>query len=135
MVRYESLIKILEKEGCMQLPGDLLEIGAFVGGGTRKLACYARQFSKKVYAIDVFNPLSDLTVNEKGVKMSDLYSDTLQRLGLTMFEAYWFNTCRCHNIITIPKDSKKVRFPSNLKFCFAFINGNHSPDYVINDYH
>ena len=44
---YEVLIKILEKEGTARLPGDFVEIGSFVGGGTRKLAKYAMRFGKK----------------------------------------------------------------------------------------
>ena len=119
----------------MKLPGDLIEIGTFVGGGTRKLACYARRFHKKVYAIDIFDPSADLTICEKGIKMADIYSSILKKLGLTMFEAYWFNVGKYHNVITIPKDSKKVRFPPTQKFCFAFIDGNHSPDYVMNDFY
>ncbi|MBS7649481.1 MAG: hypothetical protein QXU67_04080 [Candidatus Bathyarchaeia archaeon] len=61
MVGYETLIKVCERERLMRLQGDIVEIGAFVGGGTRKLARYASQFNKKVYAIDIFNPSVDLT--------------------------------------------------------------------------
>jgi hypothetical protein len=46
LVGYESLIRVLEKEGTMKLPGDVIEIGSFVGGGTRKLAKYALRFKK-----------------------------------------------------------------------------------------
>ncbi|MGB9830892.1 MAG: class I SAM-dependent methyltransferase [Fervidicoccus fontis] len=119
----------------MELPGDIIEVGSFVGGGTRKLARYALQFKKRVYAVDIFKPSADLTTCEKGVRMADLYTDYLQKLGLTMFEAYWFNVSKYSNVITIPKDSKEVKFRASQKFCFGFIDGNHSPEYVVNDFY
>jgi predicted O-methyltransferase YrrM len=61
LVGYENLIKVLIKERTMELSGDIIEIGSFIGGGTRKLAKYALRFKKKVYAIDIFNPQADLT--------------------------------------------------------------------------
>ena len=57
LVGYESLIKVLDKEWVARLPGDFVEIGSFVGGGTRKLANYAMRFGKRVYAIDIFEIL------------------------------------------------------------------------------
>jgi SAM-dependent methyltransferase len=135
LVGYESLIRVLEKEGTMKLPGDVIEIGSFVGGGTRKLAKYALRFKKKVYAIDIFNSSADLTTCEKGISMADIYTNYLQGLGLTMFEAYWFNVGSFPNVITICSDSKRVKFLKSQKFCFGFIDGNHSPEYVVNDFY
>jgi len=107
LVGYESLIKVLEKEETMKLPGDVIEIGSFVGGGTRKLAKYGLRFKKKVYAIDIFDPSADLIICEKGISMADIYSNYLQKLGLMMFEAYWFNVGRFPNVVTLCADSKK----------------------------
>jgi SAM-dependent methyltransferase len=135
LVGYENLIKVLKKEGTMKLPGEIIEIGSFVGGGTRKLAKYALRFKKRVYAIDIFNPSADLTTCKKGISMADIYTNYLQGLGLTMFEAYWFNIGRFSNVITICGDSKKVKFPKWQRFCFGFIDGNHSPEYVVNDFY
>jgi SAM-dependent methyltransferase len=135
LVGYENLIKILEREGIGKLRGDFIEIGSFIGGGTRKLAKYAMRFGKRVYAIDIFNPLTDFTTCEKGISMADIYTNILQNLGLAMFEAYWFNVGKYPNVVTIPKDSKKIKFPMNQQFAFGFIDGNHSPEYVINDFH
>jgi hypothetical protein len=50
-------------------------------------------------------------------------------------EFYWFNVSRYSNVITIPKDSKKVKFPVDQQFVFGFIDGNHSPEYVVNDFY
>jgi hypothetical protein len=38
------------------------------------------------------------------------------------------------NITTIKQDSKTVSFPPEQKFVFGFIDGNHHPDYVRNDF-
>jgi SAM-dependent methyltransferase len=133
LVGYENLIKVCER--IVKLPGDFVEIGSFVGGGTRKLADYAMRFGKKVYAIDIFNPLADFTTCEKGISMANIYTRILSNIGLTMFEAYWFNVSRYPNVITIPKDSKKVKFPVDQQFVFGFIDGNHSPEYVVNDFY
>lgn len=135
LVGYENLIKVLEKEETMKLPGDLIEIGSFVGGGTRKLAKYVLRFKKKIYAIDIFNPSADLTTCEKGISMADIYSNYLQKLCLTMFEAYWFNVGKFSNVVTLCADSKKIKLPKSQKFCFGFIDGNHSPEYIINDFY
>ncbi|MEM3448455.1 MAG: class I SAM-dependent methyltransferase [Nitrososphaerota archaeon] len=135
MVGYETLIKVFEKERLMQLQGDIVEIGAFIGGGTRKLASYTCQFNKKIYVIDIFDPSADLTINKSGDSMADIYTRNLQKIGMTMFDAYWYNIGRHHNVVTIHKDSKKYKFSSDQKFCFAFIDGNHSPEYVINDFY
>jgi hypothetical protein len=67
--------------------------------------------------------------------MADIYANYLQKLGLTMFEAYWFNVSKYPNVITIPKDSWAIKFPQTKIFCFGFIDGNHSPEYVINDFY
>jgi SAM-dependent methyltransferase len=135
LVGYENLIKVCERESIMKLPGDFIEIGSFVGEGTRKLANYAIQFGKKVYAIDIFDPLADFTTCEKGISMANIYTRILSNIGLTMFEAYWFNISKYPNVITIPKDSKKVKFPVDQQFAFGFIDGNHSPEYVVNDFY
>jgi hypothetical protein len=67
--------------------------------------------------------------------MADIYTNYLQGLGLTMFEAYWFNVGSFPNVITICSDSKRVKFLKSQKFCFGFIDGNHSPEYVVNDFY
>jgi len=99
------------------------------------LARYAKQFKKKVYAIDIFDPLVDLTTYEKGTSMADIYVDHLAKIGLTMFKAYWFNVGRCSNVITIPKDSRNIKFSPHQLFCFGFVDGNHSSEYVTNDFY
>jgi len=140
LVGYENLIKVCEKENIVKLPGDFIEIGSFVGGGTRKLANYAIRFRKRVYAIDIFEPLADFTTCEKGISMADIYTNILSSLGLTMFEAYWFNVSKYPNVITIPKNSACAHeiqrsFPEDQQFAFGFIDGNHSPEYVVNDFY
>ena len=131
-VGYEVLIAFMEKRGLKKLEGDIIEIGAFMGGGTAKLAKFALKYGKKVYAIDIFDPRRDKTPDNNGVKMCDIYQAFLQ--GRSQLEVYQQATNSFDNIVTINKDSKRVRFTRGQKFIFGFIDGNHQPDYVINDF-
>jgi Methyltransferase domain len=131
-VGYESLIDFINDHRLYRLAGDIVEIGAFVGGGTIKLAKLARAYEKKVFVIDVFNPTADQTATPDGVKMNDIYLAFLE--GKSQYEAYCENTRKCGNIVTINEDSKKVKLAVNQKFIFGFIDGNHQPDYVRNDF-
>jgi len=131
-VGYEVLIDFMEKRGLQKLEGDLIEIGAFMGGGTVKLARFGQKYGKKVYAIDIFDPGSDKTPDKNGVKMCDIYQAFLQ--GRSQWEVYQQTTKGFDNIVTINMDSKKVRFHKRQKFVVGFIDGNHQPDYVRNDF-
>jgi hypothetical protein len=131
-VGYEVLIDFIKKRKLQKLDGDIIEIGAFLGGGTVKLARFGRKYGKKVYAIDIFDPESDKTPDKNGVKMCDIYQAFLQ--GRSQLEVYQQATNAFDNIVTINMDSKRVNFPKNQKFIFGFIDGNHQPDYVRNDF-
>ena len=131
-VGYEVLIDFMKKQGLQKLEGDIVEIGAFMGGGTSKLAKFAQKCGKKVYAVDIFDPRSDKTPDKNGVKMCDIYQAFLQ--GRSQLEIYQQTTHAFDNIVTINMDSKKVSFHKGQKFIFGFIDGNHQPDYVRNDF-
>ena len=131
-VGYEVLVDYIHKRKIQKLEGDIVEIGAFMGGGTVKLARFAQKYGKKVYAIDIFDPRRDKTPDKNGVKMCDIYEAFLQ--GRSQLEVYQQATNSLDNIVTINKDSKRVRFTRGQKFILGFIDGNHQPDYVINDF-
>ena len=131
-VGYETLIDYITKNQLYKLKGDIVEIGAFVGGGTVKLAKFARPYGKKVFVVDIFNPEADQTATPDGTRMSDIYLAFLE--GKSQYESYCANTRNYHNIVTIKEDSKKAKFPLNQKFMFGFIDGNHQSDYVLNDF-
>ena len=131
-VGYEVLIDFMKKQGLQKLEGAIVEIGAFMGGGTSKLAKFAQKYGKKVYAVDIFDPRSDKTPDKNGVKMCDIYQAFLQ--GRSQLEVYQQTTHAFGNIVTINMDSKKVSFHKGQRFIFGFIDGNHQPDYVRNDF-
>jgi hypothetical protein len=131
-VGYETLIDFINEHHLCALEGDFIEIGAFVGGGAVKLAKLAQMHSKKVFVIDVFDPMADQTATPHGTTMSDIYLAFLE--GKSQYKMYCENTSSCDNIVTIKEDSKKVKLPANQKFMFGFIDGNHQPDYVRNDF-
>jgi len=132
-VGYENLISFIEERELYKLEGDIVEIGAYMGGGTVKLAEFARRYGKKVYAIDTFDSSLDKTIGKGGVKACDVYQAFLY--GRPMLELYQ-ETIHCFdNIITIQKDSKKVKFPKGQKFIFGFVDGCHQQAYVESDFH
>lgn len=132
-VGYEILVDFMRKREMQKLEGDIIEIGAFLGGGTVKLARFAKNYGKKVYAIDIFDPEFDQTEDVSGVKMCHIYQAFLE--GRSQLEIYQETTKGWDNIITIKEDSKKVKFPKEQKFIFGFIDGNHQIEYVRNDFY
>src|SRR4030042_2152130 len=108
-VGYEVLIDFMKQRALCKLEGDIVEIGAYMGRGTARLAKFARRYGKKVYAIDVFDPGLDNTLSKSGIKAGDVYEAFLK--GRPMSEAYQESTRGLDNIITIREDSKKGSFP------------------------
>jgi predicted O-methyltransferase YrrM len=132
-VGYEVLIDFMKRRALCKLEGDIVEIGAYMGRGTAKLARFAKRYGKKVYAIDVFDPSLDNTISKSGVKAGDVYEAFLR--GRPMLEAYRASTAGFDNIVTIREDSQKVSFPPEQRFMFGFIDGCHQQAYVESDFH
>ena len=132
-VGYEVLIEFIQQRALHELEGDIIEIGAYMGRGTAKLAKLAQRYNRKVYAIDVFDPSLDRTTSRSGIKAGDVYEAFLK--GRSMLEAYQESTRAFGNIITVREDSKKVSFPEEQKFLFGFIDGCHQEAYVENDFY
>ena len=131
-VGYEVLLDFIKQRALHRFDGDMVEIGVLMGGGTVKLARFARKCRKKVYAIDIFDPSVDRTETPDGIKMSDIYEAFLE--GRSQIEVYEEAVRGLDNIVTIKEDSKNVKFPSEQKFMFGFIDGNHQAEYVRNDF-
>lgn len=131
-VGYDVLVEFMKRRGLHRLEGDIVEVGAFMGGGTAKLASFARSCGKRVYAVDSFDPASDTTEDSSGLRMCDIYQALLA--GRSQWEVYQEATRGLKNITTIKGDSKEVSFPEEQRFVFGFIDGNHQPDYVRNDF-
>jgi len=131
-VGYEVLIDFIRERRLMRLEGDLIEIGALLGGGTAKLARFAHEYGRQVYSVDIFSPDFDQSRDDHGNKMSDIYRALLS--GRSQKEVYRESILGLANIVTIEKDSAKVRFPPEQQFVFGFIDGNHDPEYVRNDF-
>ncbi|HEY32021.1 MAG TPA: class I SAM-dependent methyltransferase [Dehalococcoidia bacterium] len=131
-VGYEVLLDFIKARALHRLEGDLIEIGCFMGGGTVKLARYASKYGKRVFAIDVFDPTADVTATPDGTRMCDIYLAFLE--GRSQLEVYEQAVRGLDNVVTIKQDSKTVSFPAEQKFIFGFIDGNHQPDYVRNDF-
>jgi len=134
---YEVLLDFLIDRKTLDLKGDLLEIGAFLGGGTYKLSKIVEKFApyKKVYVVDIFDPNFDTTKCIFGIEMRELYKKSLERFGNVSQETIFLQVTKtCKNIVVIKGDSKCVDLPIK-HLCFAFIDGNHDPSYVENDFY
>jgi len=134
LVGYEAFYDLIDGRGLLRLPGDLVEIGAFCGGGTYKLAKFLKRRGspKTVYAVDVFDCSLDRTLNESGAEMAAVYSGILK--GASQRDVFESVTTGLDNVVVIAGDSKKITLPTEI-VCFAFIDGNHNPCYVQNDFH
>jgi predicted O-methyltransferase YrrM len=132
-VGYEVLIDFLKRRALHKLEGDIIEIGAYMGRGTAKLAKFARGHGKMVYAIDIFDPSLDETTSRSGIRAGDVYEAFLR--GRSMLEVYQKSTRGFDNIVTIGEDSKKIGFSEEQKFIFGFIDGCHQESYVENDFY
>jgi hypothetical protein len=131
-VGYENLIRFIEERALQFLDGDIIEIGAYMGGGTVKLAEFAKRYGKKVFAVDTFDPGVDRTVGRGGVTAGEVYEAFLE--GPSMFEVYEKTTGAWDNIVTIRKDSRYLAFPREQRFFFGFVDGCHQRSYVENDF-
>ncbi len=134
MSGYEILLDTIIQQKIYQLNGDFVEIGVFLGGGTYKLSKLLEKLgvNKKIYAIDIFNPEFDKTVCTQGKTMSELYKKILKEKN--QYEIYKEITKDCKNVVTLIGDSKKITILCE-KIAFAYIDGNHSPEYVRNDFY
>lgn len=132
-VGYGNLINFMEERSLCELEGDIIEIGAFMGGGTVKLAEFAKKYGKTVHVVDIFEPSLDQTMSVSGMSACDVYEAFLE--GHSMWEVYQEATRQFDNVITIRKDSKKVNFDEKQKFVFGFVDGCHEETYVTNDFY
>jgi len=132
-VGYEVLIDFINQQALYELEGDIVEIGAYMGRGTAKLAKLAQRYGKKVYTIDVFDPSLDKTISKSGIKAGDVYEAFLK--GRSILQAYQESTKGIDNIVTIREDSRKISFSQEQRFIFGFIDGCHQQAYVENDFH
>jgi methyltransferase family protein len=134
LVGYEALIEFFQRRGLANVPGDVVEIGAFKGGGTYKLAKFLQKhrLQKKVYTIDCFDTQFDVTKTVDAMTMAEYYERQLAgKCQRAIFDEV---TAGMANIVVIADDSKRVNLSAQA-LSFAFIDGNHSDEYVINDYY
>lgn len=134
MSGYELLLDVIIEKKIYQLEGDFVEIGAFIGGGTYKLSKLLQKLKigKKIYVIDTFSlSLDDHTCKQKN---ETLKSHKRIMENKEQYEVFKKVTKDCENIIALVGDSKKVILPCE-RIAFAYIDGNHSYEYVKNDFY
>ena len=90
---------------------------------------------KRIFVCDIFSPDTDFTTNLYGMKMANIYLRYLEAFeGKSQWEIFSALTSKCNNIIVLKVDSKKAVFDTK-EICLGIIDGNHSPDYIKNDFY
>jgi Methyltransferase domain len=137
MSGYEAVIRAADRLDLAHVDGDVLEIGALLGGGTVKLCHHfaARAPARRVIALDVFDPEFDQTTNTSGRTMASYYGAALGATAPQSSQRAVFDqvTAGCRNLVVVVGDSMTAEIPSN-HLCFAVIDGNHAPEYVRSDF-
>jgi hypothetical protein len=130
---YGIILAMLAGLGIEHVEGDVIEIGALLGGGTYQLCKYFERFAptKRVFAIDVFDPHFDVSTALDGSTMAQAYVAILE--GRDQRSVYDDVTRSCTNLITINADSATVELPCEA-IAYAHIDGNHDPRYVRSDF-
>jgi hypothetical protein len=132
-VGYEVLLEEAERNGVASLEGDVLEIGAFLGGGTAKLSDWfaLNAPAKRVVTVDIFDPEFDPSTTAEGWTMSELYASALDDRGQrAVFDEI---TAGRENLVVIQGDSTSVDVPAQ-RLAFAFVDGSHVPAHVQSDF-
>jgi hypothetical protein len=123
-----QIIEAIERAGCGQLAGDVLEIGSYTGAMTRLLAEWAAPYDKIVHTIDPFDLSHEQSVTAGGMQLADYY---LTQLG-DKTQAEWFkeNIEDCPNVLLFTGRSYDYMPPPGLRLCAAVVDGNHQPNHV-----
>ncbi len=132
-VGYETLVEILMGRRIIALPGNFIEIGAFLGGGTAKLAKIAALCGKKVWVVDIFDPNFDKTATVDGMAMNDMYRGFVRYASQEQIFR-WVTGPYAQHLKVLKGDSRLVKVPLHAQFSFGFIDGNHDPAWVDNDF-
>jgi hypothetical protein len=135
---YSRLLVEIERNRIADVPGDVVEIGVLLGGGTYKLCKYFEREApeKRVYAVDIFDPSFDTTAGAEGDTMAQLYEQALGDTvihGRSQREIFDHITRDCRNLTVLAEDSATVDLPAD-RLAFAYVDGNHSAPYVRSDF-
>ena len=134
---YETILDFLKENRIYEVDGDIVEIGVFLGGGTYKLCKFYEKYApdKMIFAVDIFDPEIDEAECTRGIKMKDLYSAQLKQFsGKSQLDIFRTVTKENKNLEVIIGDSRDLILPCST-ISFAYIDGNHSPEYVMNDFY
>jgi hypothetical protein len=132
---YEALLDVVLAERLNELPGDVLEIGVLMGGGTAKLCGLLGRLApdKRVIAVDLFDPSFDPTESPLGMSMAEIYDVKVGDHGSDQRAVFDKVTSGARNLVVVAGDSTKVGIPTD-QLALAFIDGHHATDYVRADF-
>jgi len=136
-VGYEGIIEFILTHRLLEVEGDMVEVGTFLGGGTYKLSRFLSFLGvdKKIYTIDCYDFGADTTVDRNNIVMGNVYREVLNYYckDKTQEDVVKEATRLCDNVVVIKDDSLLVNFTTPL--CFGFIDGAHDVKHVESDFY
>jgi Methyltransferase domain len=126
---YVTVLGVLDE--CATVPGDVLEIGALTGAGSRVLGEWAQEHGRVLIVVDIFAPGTDTTQNTDDRMMADIYREVLG--SHDNWELFAHNTAPITRMIVYRMPSRCVVFPSEQRLCLAFVDGSHIYEDVLRD--
>lgn len=125
MTDYVSILEFLRPR---VTNGDIVEVGAFIGEGTRQLA---ESFpSKQVVALDCFDIHKDTAANQDGIKMSQFYETELQ--GRDQELTFLQNIAHLKNVTVRKGDSTTYKHKGAV--FVTVIDGGHTAAVLTKDF-
>lgn len=110
-VGYETFIDFIKANDILAVDGNLVDIGVFLGGGTRKLSKFLtkNRSTKTLYAIDIFNPTVDQTRDMENIAMASYYQRILDAYACkSQWEMFSQTIKGCKNIVVIKGDTRDI---------------------------
>lgn len=129
---YDYIIDVIDgKYNILEVDGNFLEVGAFFGVGTGKLADYLKYSHKKIIAVDCFDIKYDDTLRNDGKSMRKLYKTFCDGDECNkQYDIYRENISEYNNITTIKKNTrfvgKEMMMVDGLRNAFILLDGSKS---------
>lgn len=119
---YDFATRLFKQYDLGSLEGDVLELGCWLGFGTRMLAALARTYGKKVHVGDSF-PTNFGRPDEISAVSARRYLKIYP--GMTQREVFDLHTRGFSNIVVHDGDIMTLTFPESQRFVCSFIDADH----------
>jgi 3D (Asp-Asp-Asp) domain-containing protein len=117
-VQQDLRMMAIAKMAMTEYPGDFCEIGCMAGGTTSGMARIAKEFGRRVIAVDPWIPNG-----------SDCSVDSFYKFCANTFP--WKDII---DVIKLPSEDKEaIRYVKSRPLAFAYVDGRHDKEHVARD--